>query len=87
MNIPGPLDLKNQISRARWAWTWHLQGGSSSWRARDFADLRNDEELLRYRVIEVTRRHTPYGRRVVSLEAWKFEQKQRGRHREMVAAS
>lgn len=87
MNVPGPLDLKNQVSRARWAWKWHLQGGSSSWSARPFQDLRNDEQLRMYRAIEVARRHTPFGRRVINLAAWRFEQKRRRRFRDMVAAS
>ena len=56
MNTPGFLDRKNSENRARWLWRWHLQGGSRFWSARPLRDLRNDEDLRRYREIEFRRR-------------------------------
>lgn len=85
-SIPGLLDLKNQVNVARWRWRWHLQGGSSSWTARPLQDLRNEEDLRRYREIEFDRRHTPFGRRVVNINAWKFERIRQKRYRRMVTA-
>lgn len=87
MRAPAFLDLKNQINRAQWAWRWHMQKGSSCWTARPYPDLRNDEDLKRYRVIEHKRRHTPFGRRIVNLAAWKFEQIRQQRYRRMMVAS
>lgn len=73
MNMPGFLDLKNSANIARWRWFWHLQGGSRHWAARSLRDLRNDEDLKRYRLIELKRRHTPHGRQVVNINAFRFE--------------
>lgn len=87
MKAPSHLDLKNQINRAKWAWRWHMQKGSSGWSARPYPDLRNEDDLRRYRLIEFKRRHTPFGGRVVSMHAWKWEQKRQRRFRDMVAAS
>lgn len=86
MNTPGLIDLKNQMNRARWQWRWHLQGGSSSWTARPLRDQRNEEDLRRYRDIELKRRHTPFGRRVVNITAWKFDRIRQKTFRRMVTA-
>lgn len=83
---PGPLDLKNQMNVARWQWRWHLQGGSASWSARPLQDLRDDEGLRRYRDIELKRRNSPFGRRVVNINAWKFERIRQKQFRRMVTA-
>lgn len=72
-DIGGYLDAKNRASVAAWAWRWHAQGGSKHWAARPLMDLRNAEDLRRYRGIELKRRRSPFGRRVVSLAAFKFE--------------
>lgn len=69
MNIPGFLALKNSISVAKWRWRWHLQGGSKFWAARNLRDLRNDEDMIRARMIEWKVKHTPTGKKVVNLAA------------------
>lgn len=86
MKIGGFLDLKNSISTAKWRWRWHLQGGSSHWAARSLRDLRNDEDLRRYRCIELKRRHTPFGRRVVNLAAFRFERIRQQAYKRMALA-
>lgn len=74
MNTPGFLDAKNSENLARWRWRWHLQGGSSGWSARPLLDLRNAEDLKRYREIELKRRHLrPRSRKVVNLTHERFE--------------
>lgn len=77
MSGQGFLDLKNAMNVAAWKWRWALQGGSTLWAARPLRDLRNEEDLKRYRLVEVKRRHTPFGRRVVNLAAWRFERVRR----------
>lgn len=67
------LASKNKLSVARWWLRWREGGGSFSWAARPLKDLRNDEDLRRYRLIELKRRHTPHGRKVVNLTARRFE--------------
>ena len=68
MNTPGFLDVKNSENRAKWAWRWHLQGGSSGWSARPLRDLRNEEDQKRYREIELKRLHLrPRSRKVINL--------------------
>lgn len=67
------LALKNKLRVAQWWLRWREGGGSMHWVARDLKDLRNDEDRQRYRVIEHQRRHSPFGRRVVNLNAFRFE--------------
>ena len=69
MNIGGYLDAKNSENVAKWRWRWHLQGGSRFWMARSLEDLRNEEDLRRWRLIELKRRHTKKGGKVVSMAA------------------
>lgn len=52
-NIPGPLDQKNRENTARWLWRTHLRGGSMHVKARDLQDLRNEEDMRRWRPVEV----------------------------------
>lgn len=52
-NIPGPIDLKNRRNTARWLWQSHLRGGSMHVKARDLQDLRNEEDMRRWRYVEV----------------------------------
>lgn len=73
MSEQGFLNLKNAKNVAAWQWRWALQGGSKHWCARSLLDLRNEEDKRLYRIIELKRRHTPFGRRVVNLAAWRFE--------------
>lgn len=73
MKPPNHLQLKNNLNLAKWQWRWCKQGGSIHWHARPLQDLRNEEDLRRYRMIQLLRRHTPFGRRVVNLAAFKFE--------------
>jgi hypothetical protein len=73
----GYQDLKNQMNKAQWAWRWALQGGSMHWAARPLQDLRNDDDRRLYRMIEFKRRHSPFGRRIVNLAAWRFERARR----------
>jgi len=71
--IGGYLDAKNRENVAGWAWRWHLQGGSKFWVARPLRDLRNDEDLKRWREIELKRRHlSKQVRKVVNLAAWRI---------------
>lgn len=63
------LALRNSLNRARWAWRWAQQGGTYFTTARPLQDLRNDEDLKRWREIEFKRRQV---RKVVNLAAWKI---------------
>lgn len=86
MNTPGFLDLKNKMLVAAWRWRWALQGGSHHWAARPLQDLRNAEDLRRYRLIEHDRRHSPCGKRVVNINAFRFERiRQKAQKRIVVA--
>ena len=68
--IGGYQDAKNEANRARWMWRWAQQGGSMHWRARDLLDLRNDEDLKRWRKTEYRLRHTVKSKKkVISLAA------------------
>lgn len=68
--LGGYLDLKNQINRARWMWAWARQGGSPFVRARDLQDLRNEEDLSRWRKTAFKLRHTPKSKRkIINLAA------------------
>lgn len=77
MNAPGWLALKNSRHVALWRWRWHLQGGSKFWIARDLQDLRNEEDLKRWRKTDWRLRHTPYSKRVVNIAAWRIERARR----------
>lgn len=56
MNTPGFLDLKNSVNHAKWRWRWHRQGGSRFWIARDLTDMRDEDQLRRWRYIETEAR-------------------------------
>lgn len=74
MNTPGYLDIKNSENIAKWRWRWHLQGGSSAWSARPLKDLRNDDDLKRYRAAELRRIHIrPRSRKVINLTHEMFQ--------------
>jgi hypothetical protein len=79
----GFLDAKNSRNVAHWRWRWHLQGGSKHWMARSLKDLRNDEDLKRWRNIEFQRRHTKFGGKVVNLAAVRI---QRGKRQKAMGA-
>jgi len=49
------LALRNSLNRARWAWRWARQGGTYFTTARPLQDLRNDDDMARWRKIEYTR--------------------------------
>lgn len=51
------LQVHNGLRLAQWAVKWSRQGGSKFWHARPLEDLRDEEDLRRYRVIEGKRRH------------------------------
>lgn len=72
-SIGGYLDMKNQENRARWMWAWARQGGSVFVRAHDLQDLRNEEDLERWRRTEFRLRHTAKSksksRKVISFAA------------------
>lgn len=53
MNAQGFKDWKNSQNLARWRWRWHLQGGSGFWVAHDLIDMRDEEQLIQWRVMEV----------------------------------
>ena len=80
MEIGGFLDEKNQENRARWMWRWAQQGGSMHWKARDLLDLRNEEDLKRWRKTEHRLRHTPKSKKkVINLAAVRIERAKRKR--------
>lgn len=56
MNIPGFLGMKNSMHHAKWRWRWHQQGGSHFWVARNLTDLRDEDQLRRWRWIELEAR-------------------------------
>lgn len=69
-DIGGYLYYRNQENRARWAWRWVKQGGSFFTTARDLQDLRNEEDLSRWRKTEFKLRHTPKSKRkIINLAA------------------
>jgi hypothetical protein len=79
-DVPDHLAVRNSESLAEWRWRWHLQGGSGLFHARSLRDLRNDEDLKRWRVIEFQVRATGRAirkRKVVSLAAWRIERAKR----------
>lgn len=65
---------RNQENKARWYWRWAKQGGSFFTTARDLRDLRNAEDLRRWRHIEFKRRRLgKKARKVVNLAAWRID--------------
>lgn len=77
-DIGGYLYYRNQENRARWMWRWARQGGSFFTIARDLRDLRNAEDLRRWRAIEFKRRRLgKQVRKVVNLAAWKINRARR----------
>lgn len=77
-DIGGYLYYRNQENRARWAWRWAKQGGSFFTLARDLRDLRNAEDLRRWRQIEFKRRNlSKHVRKVVNLAAWRINRARR----------
>jgi len=65
---------RNQENKARWYWRWAKQGGSFFTTARDLRDLRNAEDLRRWRTIEFKRRRLgKKARKVISLAAWRID--------------
>lgn len=72
------VDVKNLTNISRWWMRWKLCGGSLFGHARPLQDLRNEEDLRRYRVIEFKRRHTPFGdAAIVNLAAWRLRRARR----------
>ena len=73
------LQVHNGLRRAQWAISWSRQGGSKFWSARPLEDLRNEEDSLRYRVIEGKRRHVKRSRKakVINMAHAKFERVRR----------
>lgn len=76
MTAPGFNDWKNSQNLARWRWRWHLQGGSHFWVARDLIDMRDEEQLIHWRVMEVEvrrlRRARPNVVRISTAKARRF---------------
>jgi hypothetical protein len=71
--IGGFIDLKNSVNQARWRWRWHQQGGSHFWVARNLTDLRDEDQLRRWRLIEYMVRRLPrYQSNVVNIATAKF---------------
>jgi len=69
---------RNQENKARWYWRWAKQGGSFFTTARDLRDLRNAEDLRRWRTIEFKRRRLgKKARKVISLAAWRINRARR----------
>lgn len=80
-DVANVLQVLNGLRRAQWAIRWSLQGGSKFWHARPLEDLRNEEDLRRYRVIECKRRHVKRCRgrkaKVINMAHAKFERVRR----------
>ena len=70
-------DLKNAMLLARWKLKWKLQGGSSLWHARPLPDKRNEEDLRRWRAIEIKRKHARKDKRVVNMVTWRYQRARR----------
>jgi len=78
MGRPTDIDVLNMEHTARWWSRWKLLGGSLFAPPRPMQDLRNEEDLRRYRLIELKRRHTPYGdAAIVNLAAWRLRRARR----------
>lgn len=77
MNVTTFLHMHNALRRAQWAIRWARQGGSRFWHARPLEDLRNEDDLRRYRVIEGKRRHVKRCRgrkaKVINMAHARFE--------------
>jgi len=73
------VDAKNTIRKSKWWTRWLRQGGSLHWQARPMQDLRNEEDLRRWREIELKRRHTRFGgdKGVVNLAQWRLRRARR----------
>lgn len=73
------LQVHNGLRKAQWAIRWSRQGGSMFWHARPLEDLRNEEDLRRYRVIEAKRRQLKRARKakVVNLTHERIERVRR----------
>lgn len=75
------LQVHNGLRKAQWAIRWSRQGGSKFWSARPLEDMRNEEDLRRYRVIEGKRRHVKRTRgrkaKVINMAHAKFERVRR----------
>jgi hypothetical protein len=55
-DVANDLQVRNSERLAQWAVRWSRQGGSKFWGARPLADLRDQEDHRRYRVIDGKRR-------------------------------
>jgi hypothetical protein len=84
MNVGGFLYYRNQKARAQWMYRWAQQGGSFFHPARPLMDLRNADDLRRYRLVEGKRRFLKHGRKVVSFAAWKFRNVRKAATRQRV---
>lgn len=72
------IDLRNLTNANRWWGRWKMLGGSLFGTAASMQDLRNEEQLQNYRVIEWKRRHSPYGdAAVVNLAVWRLRRARR----------
>lgn len=84
------LDKRNNLHLAAWRERWNTFGGSFHWSPRlQPRDLRNQEDLRRWRVIEFKRRQTGLSKKshakVVNLAAWELRRLRNGRRRPAVA--
>lgn len=71
------LYLRNLQSHAEWAVRWSRQGGSKYCPARPLMDLRNEEDLRRYRIIEFKRRALKRKATVINLAHERMERVRR----------
>lgn len=79
IDVANSLQVQNGLRRAQWAIRWSRQGGSKFWSARPLADLRNDEDHRRYRVIEGKRRQLKRARKakVINIAHERIERTRR----------
>lgn len=84
LNGINELIRRNNLNLAAWRERWNAFGGSFHWQPlRQYRDLRNEEDLKRWRVIEFKRRQTGLSKRthqkVVNLSAWYQRRLRNGR--------
>lgn len=78
------IALKNADNLDAWRRSWVLQGGSSSWKARDLMDVRDQEQQRQWRVLQFKVRNSGKQKRrqnIVNIAAWKLRRLRNGKER------
>jgi hypothetical protein len=82
--VSDELKLRNIDAIAAFHMRWRLQGGSFHWQARPMSDLRDQEQLRQWRLIEHKRRATGLSKRaqkVVNIAKWQLRRLRNGKER------